>query len=151
MAYDIIASMVLATWVYLIVARGGFWRVAERDDDAVSWQGPENGVWPAVTAVIPARDEAECVGDTVASLLRQDYPGKFSVILVDDQSRDGTADLARQAAAALSAEDRLTVLPGQALPTGWTGLGNALYSRRKSCEVTWRPLFQSTPCLMWKV
>src|SRR6202012_1752274 len=94
-ANDIIASMVLATWVYLIVARGGFWRAAERDDDA-SGPGPENGQWPAVTAIIPARDEAECVGDTVGSLLRQDYPGKFSVILVDDQSRDGTADLARQ-------------------------------------------------------
>ena len=56
--------------------------------------------WPAVTAVIPARDEAECVGETVGSLLRQDYPGAFTVILVDDQSRDGTAEVARDAAAA---------------------------------------------------
>ena len=55
--------------------------------------------WPAVTAVIPARDEAQGVGQTVGSLLRQDYPGPFSVILVDDQSTDGTAEVARQAAA----------------------------------------------------
>ena len=46
-----------------------------------------------MTAVIPARDEAECVGQTVASLLRQDYPGEFNVVLVDDQSRDGTAQV----------------------------------------------------------
>ena len=63
-----------------------------------------------MTAVIPARDEAECVGETVASLLRQNYPGAFNVIVVDDQSRDATADVAREAAAALGAADRLTVL-----------------------------------------
>ena len=74
-----------------------------------------------MTAVIPARDEAECVGETVASLLRQDYPGAVHVVLVDDQSRDGTAQVARDAAAALGAADRLTVLSGRALPAGWTG------------------------------
>ena len=79
------------------------------------------GPWPAITAVIPARDEAECVGETVASLLRQDYPGEFHVILVDDQSRDGTAQVARDAAEALGAACRLTVLSGRALPAGWTG------------------------------
>jgi cellulose synthase/poly-beta-1,6-N-acetylglucosamine synthase-like glycosyltransferase len=71
-------------------------------------------------AVIPARDEAECVGETVSSLLRQDYPGAFRVILVD-QSRDGTAQVARDAAAALGAADRLTVISGRSLPAGWTG------------------------------
>jgi hopene-associated glycosyltransferase HpnB len=109
--------MVLLIWLYLVAARGGFWRAAERDDGALSFAGP----WPVVTAVIPARDEADCVGDTVASLLRQDYPGAFSVILVDDQSRDGTGRVAQEAAAALGAADRLTVLPGRALPAGWTG------------------------------
>ena len=79
--------MVLAIWLYLLLARGGFWLGRERDDGTAAGQGP----WPSVMAVIPARDEAECVGDTVASLLRQDYPGAFRVILVDDQSRDGTA------------------------------------------------------------
>jgi hopene-associated glycosyltransferase HpnB len=109
--------MVLAIWLYLIVARGGFWRSRERDDPAPAWNGP----WPAVTAVIPARDEADCVGDTVASLLRQDYPGALNVIVVDDQSRDGTAQVARDAAAALGAADRVTVLSGRPLPAGWTG------------------------------
>src|ERR1700683_4276465 len=109
--------MVLLIWLYLIAARGGFWRAAECDGDAPSWSGP----WPAVTAIVPARDEAECVGATVGSPLRQDYPGPFPVIVVDDQSRDGTAQVAREAAAALNAAARLTVLAGRALPPGWTG------------------------------
>ena len=74
-----------------------------------------------MTAIIPARDEAACVGETVTSLLRQDYPGEFTVIVVDDQSRDATAQVAQDAAAALGAGDRLTVLPGRPLPPGWTG------------------------------
>ena len=53
--------------------------------------------------------------------MRQDYPGEFTVIVVDDQSRDGTAHVAREAAAALGAADRLTVLSGRPLPAGWTG------------------------------
>jgi hopene-associated glycosyltransferase HpnB len=109
--------MVLAIWLYLIAARGGFWRAAERDDESLSYAGP----WPSVAAVIAARDEAECVGQTVISLLRQNYPGEFTVTVVDDQSRDGTADIARGAAVLLGANDRLTVLPGRPLAAGWTG------------------------------
>lgn len=114
MVANLVASAALAVWVYLVVGRGGFWLAAERDDG-----GPAPSVWPAVMAVVPARDEAQGVGETIASLLRQDYPGPFSVILVDDQSTDGTAEVARQAAA--TAADRLTILPGAALPAGWTG------------------------------
>ncbi|HJY17387.1 MAG TPA: glycosyltransferase [Xanthobacteraceae bacterium] len=117
MANDLIASIVLAIWLYLIAARGGFWRLAERDDAPVS----PPGAWPAVTTVIPARDEAECVGQTVTSLLRQNYPGALTVIVVDDQSRDGTADVARGAATLIGAGERLTILPGRPLPAGWTG------------------------------
>jgi len=116
-ASDLIASMVLAIWAYLIAGRGGFWRTAERDGETPARSGP----WPRVAAVIPARDEAECVGETISSLLRQDYPGPFTAILVDDQSRDGTAAAARDAAARIGAGERLTVLPGMPLPTGWTG------------------------------
>ena len=120
MVIDLIASMVLVIWLYLLAARGGFWLSAERDDDGAG-RGTADAPWPAVAAVIPARDEAACVGDTVASLLRQTYPGAFRVILVDDGSRDGTAQVARDAAAALGAAERLTVVSGRPLPAGWTG------------------------------
>ena len=117
---DIIAAIVLATWLYLIAARGGFWRAAERDDVAALLERPMTQ-WPAVSAVVPARDEAETVGETVASLLRQDYPRAFNVVLVDDQSRDSTARIARDAAVALGGGDRLDIISGRPLPAGWTG------------------------------
>jgi hopene-associated glycosyltransferase HpnB len=117
MAGYIIATLALAVWVYLMMARGGYWRAAERDD----LRQPDPAAWPRVTAVIPARDEAETIGTTVRSLLEQAYPGKFSIVLVDDESRDGTAEAARAAATAAGAPDRLTVLAGRPLPAGWTG------------------------------
>ena len=52
------------------------------------------------------------MAETIASLIRQNYPGLLHVILVDDQSRDGTALVARDAAAALGAAERLTVRGG---------------------------------------
>ena len=76
---------------------------------------------PSVCVVIPARNEAEGVGQCVGSLLRQDYRGLKSVVLVDDESTDGTADVARRAAAACGAADRLAIVPGTPLPKGWTG------------------------------
>ena len=119
MVNGLIASMVMAIWLYLLMARGGFWLSAERDGP-----GPAptmSGAWPAIAAVIPARDEASCIGETLASLLGQNYPGELRVIVVDDNSRDATAQVARQAAAKLGKADRLTVLSGRALPAGWTG------------------------------
>jgi hopene-associated glycosyltransferase HpnB len=124
--------MVLAIWLYLIAARGGFWRAAERDDAVLPEGGPAVGHWPAVAAVIPARDEAETIGRTVTALLRQNYPGRFSVVLIDDQSRDDTAELARGAAVLIGASDRLTVLPGGALPAGWTG---KLWAQQQGVEL----------------
>jgi hopene-associated glycosyltransferase HpnB len=127
-ASDLLASMVVAIWAYLLIGRGGFWLTRQRDDGAASGEGP----WPAIVAVIPARDEAETVGRTIISLLQQDYPGEFSILLVDDQSRDGTAEVARAAAAALGKATRLTVLPGRPLPAGWTG---KLWAQHQGVEV----------------
>jgi hopene-associated glycosyltransferase HpnB len=120
-AQDIIAAIVLAIWLYLIAARGGFWRAAERDGGALGGGSPAPAQWLAVTAVVPARDEAETIGETVASLLRQDYGGRFGVTVVDDQSRDATAGVAREAAARLDAGERLNVIAGRPLLSGWTG------------------------------
>src|SRR4051812_24545689 len=103
-----IALLALFFWLYLLLARGGFWRAPDPDD----WAARPPGAWPAVTAVVPARDEAEVIGASLTSLLAQDYAGTFRVIIVDDQSRDGTAEVARHAAAAAGAAERLTVLSG---------------------------------------
>jgi len=118
MAADIVAMLALAIWVYLVLGRGRFWLARERDDRG---ERAPPAAWPRVVAVIPARDEVETIGATVRSLLGQSYPGSFSIVLVDDESRDGTAAAARAAAVAAGAPDRLTVLAGQPLPAGWTG------------------------------
>jgi hopene-associated glycosyltransferase HpnB len=130
-ANDLVASMVVAIWLYLLAGRGGFWLGRQRDDDT----GAAQAVWPPVTAVIPARDEADGVGQTIGSLLRHDYPGEFTVILVDDQSRDATSEVARTAAAALGAAGRLTVVPGRPPPAGWTG---KLWAQHQGIELAER-------------
>jgi len=111
----LLAAVSLAIWLYLLLARGGFWRERPRSGPR---QSPR---WPAVVAIIPARDEAETIGETVASLLRQRYPGRLTIVLVDDHSSDGTAAAALEAASALGAEDRLTIVGARPLPSGWTG------------------------------
>jgi hopene-associated glycosyltransferase HpnB len=119
-----IAAATLAIWLYLILCRGGFWLGRETDNTVVpsTTAAPLSGEpWPSVMAIIPARDEAAAVGETVASLLRQTYPGGFTITLVDDQSQDGTAEVARRAAVEAGAADRLTIIGGVDLPPGWTG------------------------------
>ena len=112
-----IAALALAIWLYLICARGGFWLCRERDDVLPA----EPSRWPRVTAVIPARNEAEGIADSIGSLARQDYPGPFSIVLVDDDSEDNTAELARRAAAGIGADRSFTLISSRGLASGWTG------------------------------
>lgn len=112
----------LAAWLYMLLWRDGFWRLRERDSLPV----PVPADWPGVVAVVPARNEADMIQHSLSSLMAQDYPGAFHIILVDDLSDDGTADLAR----ALGA-DRLTVVRGDARPAGWTG---KLWAMQQGCE-----------------
>jgi hopene-associated glycosyltransferase HpnB len=105
-------------WAWLLVAHGGFWRARERDDCDLL---PAPAAWPSVIAVVPARDEADVIARSIGSLLAQDYPGDFRVILVDDNSSDGTAAAARAEAVRLGQSDRLDILQGEPLPSGWTG------------------------------
>lgn len=116
-----IALFSCAIWAYLLAARGGFWRAAQRDDARLAAAPPEGMRWPRVVAVIPARDEAAVIARSIGSLLRQDYRGRFEVIVVDDHSCDGTAAAARQAAAEAKASARVSVLAAPGLPEGWTG------------------------------
>lgn len=103
----------LFVWMGLLLARDEFWR-ADVDDSAAL---PVPADWPDVVAVVPARDEADSIAAVISSLTAQDYPGRFRIILVDDGSSDGTADIARAAAQGQG----LTVLPGAPLAAGWTG------------------------------
>ena len=116
----VVASLACAVWLYLLLLRGGFWRAAERDDGAdLASFAPD--AWPRVVAVVPARDEAEVIAACVDSLVRQDYPGAFEIVVVDDHSTDGTAAIACAAAAAARGPDRLEILSAPTLPKAWTG------------------------------
>jgi len=109
--------LALAIWLYLLLGRAGFWLARERDDHD---KPASLAHWPSVTAVVPARNEADVIGQAMASLLRQDYPGPFRVVLVDDGSDDGTAERALASGEADGA-GRLDVLRGTAVPAGWAG------------------------------
>jgi hopene-associated glycosyltransferase HpnB len=106
------------SWIYLLAFRGQFWRCDQRlmPSGKVSL-----ATWPSICAVIPARNEAEMLTQSLPGLLTQDYPGNFRVLLVDDQSTDGTAAVARQTAHQSQKETLLRIMTTDPLPMGWSG------------------------------
>jgi hopene-associated glycosyltransferase HpnB len=127
LATTVIAAATVAIWVYLLLFRGGFWRLPYRPAPVAA-----SAAARSVVAVIPARDEAAVIGRSVASLLAQDYRGGLHIVVVDDQSSDGTAAVGRAAADTFRASGRLTVCGGKPVPPGWTG---KLWAVRQGVEV----------------
>ena len=115
--FALAAALSLAAWLYLVFAHGRFWLADQRLDG----RAPAPARWPDVVAVVPARDEAELVPLTVAALLGQDYAGRLRIVLVDDESTDGTADAAREAAKVHPNGARLEVIRAAERPDGWVG------------------------------
>src|SRR4051794_9534673 len=111
----LIAALALIIWLYLLAGRGGYWHFG------ISEPVRQVGGTPGVVAVVPARNEAAVVGQAITSLLNQDYPGPLHVVLVDDHSVDGTADVVLAAAAGSLRPEGLTVCRSPALPPGWAG------------------------------
>lgn len=105
-----LALLALMAWLYLAVAHGRFWQAGP-----VPAPGRPAGA-PSVAAVVPARDEAATIAQSIGSLLAQDHAGPYRVILVDDGSEDGTGAIARDLH-----DGRLTVIAGSARPAGWAG------------------------------
>jgi hopene-associated glycosyltransferase HpnB len=114
---DVLAVICVTVWVYLVFARGGFWLGPVRDRGST----PPPRRWPRVVAVIPARNEAELIAASVTSLLRQDYPGSLSIVVVDDDSSDGTAAAVTALTAGVKPDCRVTLVRSRGLPVGWTG------------------------------
>jgi hopene-associated glycosyltransferase HpnB len=107
----LLSLLSIAAWVYLIGFHGRFWSSSPE-----LGAGAPSGA-AKVVAIVPARDEAAHIRRSIGSLLAQDYPGEFSIVLVDDNSTDGTAAIA----ASLDAGSRLGIVAGQPLPPGWSG------------------------------
>lgn len=112
-----LAAISFCLWLYLFFGRGLFWRLnSAKASMAASYDIPEG-----VAAIIPARNEAEVVARSVASLLNQEGIHPIQVLLVDDNSSDNTAEIARNSASALGKLHQLTVISGKPLPPGWSG------------------------------
>jgi hopene-associated glycosyltransferase HpnB len=113
LALSIACAVAAVAWTYLVAGHGGYWRTSQ-------WLPPVTGdpdTWPDVVAVVPARNEAEMLPATLPALLGQEYPGTLTVIVVDDRSSDGTAEVA----AKLDDGRPLKVIAGTAAPAGWAG------------------------------
>jgi hopene-associated glycosyltransferase HpnB len=127
-----LASASLAAWVVLAIGRGRFWQATvdelERVDDESHGSPPTHARTPAprVEAIVPARDESLTIGAAIASLVKQRYAGPFTVTLVDDDSTDGTAAVARAAVRELGERACLDIVHGRRLERPWTGKLNAL-------------------------
>jgi hopene-associated glycosyltransferase HpnB len=123
-----VAIVVLGVWAYLILAHGRFWSSGPELAPAVAASCPD------VDIVVPARDEEESIGAVIASLIKQDYPGKFRIILVDDNSSDATAERAGCA-------PKLRVLRGEPKPAGWAG---KMWALRQGVQAGVAPLILFT-------
>ncbi|MEB3293351.1 MAG: glycosyltransferase [Synechococcales bacterium] len=138
-----IAGLSLVIWLYLLIARGQFWRTDQRLTEDVS---PPSKV-PSVAIVVPARNEADMLPISLRSLLSQDYPGDFFCVVVDDHSTDQTAAIAQQIAQDYQQNqqpdvppgDRFTLLSAKPLPPGWTGKLWALDQGVRYAIQQWQP------------
>ncbi|MFZ3555454.1 MULTISPECIES: glycosyltransferase [unclassified Streptomyces] len=110
-----ITAASLAAWLWLLLCQGFFWRTDLRLPPRT-----EPGSWPDVCVVVPARDEAEVLPDSLPSLLAQDYPGRAEIFLVDDGSSDGTGEVARTLSERFGGLPLTVDSPGEP-PAGWTG------------------------------
>lgn len=113
-ALFVVGATSLAAWLTVLALPFRPWDLQPRGEEEPPPAAPER--WPPVTVLVPARNEAAHLPETLPALLGQDYPGGWEVVLTDDRSADGTGRVARAFASA-----RLRVVDGQPLPSGWTG------------------------------
>ena len=109
-----IAALSCVIWLYLIGARGQFWRIVPAAAPALA-----SASAPRIAVVVPARNEADVIAHSIQSLLAQDYPGPLHIVVVDDQSSDQTAAVVHNAVA--ERRQRVTIIASTPLPAGWTG------------------------------
>lgn len=127
-----VMGLSLLSWLVLWVGWGQFWRA----DELLEEQEQELALphWPSVCVTIPARNEAELLPQTLRSHLQQTYPGPLNIILVDDGSTDGTAQVAQQVAEVMGKREQLQVIVAEPLPPGWTGKLWALHQAIRQAQ-----------------
>jgi len=109
-----LGALSVVAWVSVWLLRGRPWDMKPVAEDEPAPTEPS--AWPPVRIVVPARNESATLPRTLPALAAQDYPGDWTIVLIDDRSTDGTADLGRTLGGG-----RTTVLQGKPLPDGWVG------------------------------
>ena len=123
----ILSSSCCLAWFYLLLFHHNFWRADQQLESSTG----NLDVWPNVAVVVPARNEADVIERTLSSLADQDYPGSMFIYLVDDNSEDGTGDVAR----GINGTTPIKVLSAPPLRAGWTGKLAALqHGIAAACE-----------------
>ena len=107
----------LLIWIVLVTLRDGFWKTDQRLPDVGDFF--QHNPAPPIVIVIPARNEAEMLPQSLRSLLTQNYPGRFSIVLVNDHSSDNTAQIAQDLSQDFDID--VVIVGGETLPAGWTG------------------------------
>lgn len=110
----VLGAGVLLAWLAIALRPGRFWDLQPVFEAQAA--PPEPAAWPSVCVLVPARNESACLPHTLPALLAQDYPGLWRIVLVDDRSDDGTAELARDLG-----RGHVIVVEGGPLPAGWAG------------------------------
>jgi glycosyltransferase involved in cell wall biosynthesis len=85
-----------------------------------------------VTAIVPARNEESVIAACVRSLAGQ--PGIAEILVVDDQSEDGTAGVVR---GLIGEIPRLRLLETRGVPAGWLGKNNAAWKGAAEAANGW--------------
>lgn len=88
-----------------------------------------SGTLPALTVIVPARNEAKNLPVLLPSLLSQQYPGELEILVVDDHSDDGTGEIARA--------HGVPVLKAPELPQGWLGKPHACHTGALAARGEW--------------
>lgn len=102
---------------------------------ATVFDQPEPEELLELTVVIPARNEEDCIGACLKSLAAQSEEGfqlgrDWELVVVDDQSTDGTAEIAREFPG-------VTLLQAAKLEKGWTGKANAIWTAARKARGRW--------------
>jgi hopene-associated glycosyltransferase HpnB len=107
-------------WIGLLLFRGKFWLCNQQLNNDNNNNLTLNS-YPSVCAIIPARNEEEVIAISLESLLKQNYLGKFSLILINDQSTDKTEIIAKDTQIKINSPHNLNIISGIPLEKGWSG------------------------------
>src|SRR5579862_1089225 len=139
-----LATLSLLAWLYILLHPARPWDFQPVGDDTEIPPLPDGIAFPCVAVIVPARNESESLPRTLPALLKQDYPAEYSVFLIDDRSTDNTAQIARDIAQRVRAENKLTVIGGAPLPESWAGKVWALDQGAKAAAKTGAEFFLLT-------